>query len=68
MFTRLTILTIVIALFGLGMSYLAQRGGSHAKGGNFVASLSGGSCDYTSGTVCRINRGGAGTNGLEAKF
>ncbi len=64
MFTRLTVLTIVIALLGLGMSYLAQRT-TPTTGASFVASVSGGSCDYSTGTLCRINRVGTGK---QAKF
>ncbi|MCE7029111.1 hypothetical protein [Jiella avicenniae] len=64
MYTRLTVLTILIALFGLGMSYLAQRT-TQATSTSFVASVSGGTCDYSSGTLCRINRAGPGA---QAKF
>lgn len=59
MYARLTVLTILIALFGLGMSYVAQRT-IPSKANSFVASVSGGTCDYSSGTLCRINRTGTG--------
>lgn len=59
MYTRLTVLTILIALFGLGMSYVVQRT-TPTMGNSFVASVSGGTCDYSSGTLCRINRSGTG--------
>ncbi|MBO0662299.1 hypothetical protein LQ948_06580 [Jiella sp. MQZ9-1] len=55
MYTRLTVLTILIALFGVAMSYLAQRP-TPGDPNSFVASISGGSCDYTAGTLCRIQR------------
>jgi len=55
MMTRLTIVTTLIALFGLGMSYLAQQ--SPSASGSAVASAAGGSCDYTRGIVCQIERG-----------
>tara|TARA_R110002020_G_scaffold234074_2_gene445906 strand:- start:68 stop:424 length:357 start_codon:yes stop_codon:yes gene_type:complete len=64
MYTRLTVMTILIALFGLGMSYVAQRA-APATSNSFVASVSGGTCDYSSGTLCRINRAGTG---MQAKF
>ncbi len=46
------------------MSYLAQRT-TPGKTTSFVASVSGGTCDYSSGTLCKINRSGSGN---DAKF
>ncbi|MBP0616422.1 hypothetical protein [Jiella mangrovi] len=58
MYKRLVVLTLLIALFGIAMSYLVQ-GSTAGTPTSFVASLSGGSCDYSSGKVCRINRRGS---------
>ncbi|MEX6505588.1 hypothetical protein [Jiella sp. M17.18] len=58
MMTRLTIVTTLIALFGVGMSYLAQK--APMESGSTVASAGGGNCDYTAGLVCQIERGKRG--------
>ncbi|MCQ0987182.1 hypothetical protein [Jiella marina] len=55
MITRLTAVTLLIALFGMGMSYLAQRS-TPWEGDRFLASTSGGDCDYSRGMICRIDR------------
>ena len=64
MYARLLVLTVLIAMFGIAMSYVAQRS-TPGQPASFVASISGGTCDYSSGTLCKINRGG--TAG-QAKF
>ena len=58
MMTRLTIVTTLIGLFGLGLSYLAQQ--SPVTTGSAVASAGGSNCDYTRGIVCQIERGSHG--------
>ncbi|TFF25384.1 hypothetical protein E3C22_08490 [Jiella endophytica] len=58
MYTRLVAITLLIALFGIAMSTLAQRS-TPGQSTSFVASISGGTCDYASGKLCRINRSAA---------
>lgn len=56
MYARLVILTLLIALLGIAMSYVVQQP-TPGKTKSFVASVTGGTCDYSSGTLCKINRG-----------
>lgn len=52
MILRMTILTGLIALFGLSFSLLAQNAGQRA--GSVFASESGDSCGYEQGIVCPV--------------
>ena len=51
---RLTVVTLMIGLFGLAMSALAQH--ATEGGGNTLASLAGQDCHYQTGVVCQIER------------
>ncbi|RFC65198.1 hypothetical protein DYI37_04955 [Fulvimarina endophytica] len=54
MIQRLSFVTVLIALFGMAMSALAQN--TVSRPGSALASVSGDRCDYTQGIVCNIER------------
>ncbi|MDY8109991.1 hypothetical protein U0C82_12660 [Fulvimarina sp. 2208YS6-2-32] len=54
MIKRLSFFTVLIALFGMAMSALAQN--TVERSGSALASVSGDRCDYTQGIVCTIER------------
>lgn len=54
MVQRLSFVTVLIALFGVALSALAQN--TVERAGSSIASASGDRCDYTQGIVCKIER------------
>lgn len=54
MMTRLTIITALIALFGVSFSFLAQN--AVKRPGSAFASVAGSDCGYRIGIVCPIER------------
>ncbi|HEX2018532.1 MAG TPA: hypothetical protein VGO17_06295 [Aurantimonas sp.] len=54
MVTRLTVTTVLIALFGIALSALAQN--ATLRPGSAFASIAGADCKYSTGIVCPIER------------
>lgn len=54
MVTRLTIATVLIAFFGIALSFAAQNTAS--RPGSAFASVGGGDCNYVTGVVCPLER------------